>query len=602
MECTFVNKAVERFLGVNRESIIGLPCSTWKTEICNTPNCGITRLKNGYKETYFQQHGCEYHVLVSWLYNENEEVDGHVAVVHKDISVIDREKKKLEALANWYGSILDAVPFAISVTDTDMNMTFVNAAIEKYLGKPRREIIGKHCSVWGFGHCNTSACSIMRARRGLKQTCFSKEGRSYQVDVEMLGDAQGATAGYLALVQDITRLEDMAKQQAEAEAADSAKSAFLSTMSHDIRTPLNTIIGMSTIGKAASDIARKEYCFTKIEDASMHLLGVINAVLDMSKIEANRFELAPAAFHFEKMIQQAVDIVCFRLNEKRQKFTLRIDDAIPPILFADERRLAQVLVNLLGNAVKFTPEYGVVGLDARFSGEENGLYSIEIAVSDTGIGINAEQQKHLFRYFQQAEGATVRRYGGTGLGLAISKNIVEMMGGKIWLTSEPGRGSVFTFMIQARKASDEDHIPGAAQAPDRENPELAGRFAGRRILLAEDVELNREVLLTLLAPTLLEIDCAENGIQAVRKFSETPDTYDLILMDIQMPEMDGYEATRRIRALDVPKAGTVPIIAITASVFREDIERCLAAGMNGHIGKPLDFDDVLDKLHVFLPR
>jgi PAS domain S-box-containing protein len=603
MEWTFVNKAVEQFLNVKREDIMGEKCSRWAANICNTENCGITRLKNGYKETYFNQFGGEYHVLVSYLYNEKGEVDGHVEVVYEDTAVINREKKKFKELAHWYESILDSIPFLISVTDTDMNWTFVNAALENYLGEKRKDVVGKHCSYWGFNHCNTNDCSIVRLKRGLKQTFFTKGNISYQADVRTLMDLNGDIAGYTKLVQDITELEQMTKQQTEIESASRAKSAFLANMSHEIRTPLNAIIGMTTIGKSSASLERKDYCFTKIEDASTHLLGVINDILDMSKIEASKFELSPVEFNFEKMLQRVVGVINFRVDEKQQKFTVYIDNAVPQTIIADDQRLAQVIINLLGNAVKFTPEQGSISLDARFLGEEDGLCTIEIAISDTGIGISADQQKHLFSSFQQAEATTVRRYGGTGLGLAISRNIVEMMGGKITVKSDYGKGSVFTFTIQAKKGS---HINEAINdypekdTEEEETPDLTGLFAGRRILLAEDMEINREVVLALLEPTLLEIDCAENGIEAVRKFSEAPDKYDLIFMDVQMPEMDGYEATRRIRALDIPGAKTIPIVAMTANVFREDVEKCVAAGMNGHVGKPLDFDDVMKKLNFYL--
>jgi len=401
----------------------------------------------------------------------------------------------------------------------------------------------------------------------------------------------------LAVAHNITERKEMEER---ALSASRAKSAFLANMSHEIRTPLNAIIGMTAIGKSVANAERKDYCFTKIENASSHLLGVINDILDMSKIEADKFELSPVEFNFEKVLQSAVNIINFRVDEKQQEFTVHIDDAIPQTIVADDRRLVQVITNLLGNAVKFTPERGSVGLDARFLGEKDGLCTIEIAVSDTGIGISPEQQEHLYNSFQQAETSTVRRYGGTGLGLTISRNIIEMMGGKIWLKSTPGKGSVFTFTIQAKKGVQAHDIP---DTPPDSQQDIAGLFfPGRRILLVEDVEINREIVLTLLESTQLEIDCAENGADAVRKFSEAPDKYDLIFMDIQMPEMDGYEATRRIRAMDIPKAKSIPIIAMTANVFREDVERCIQTGMNAHVGKPLDFDNVLEQLKRFLAK
>jgi CheY-like chemotaxis protein len=303
------------------------------------------------------------------------------------------------------------------------------------------------------------------------------------------------------------------------------------------------------------------------------------------------------------MLQRAVDVVNFRADEKRQKLTVHIDDAIPKTLLADDQRLVQVIINILGNAVKFTPEHGSINLDARLLEEKDGFYRIELSVSDTGIGISAEQQKNLFKSFQQAEANTTRRFGGSGLGLVISRSIVEMMGGRIWVKSEPGNGSVFTFTIQAKKSSIVNDNQDEEPAPEKKKPDIAGLFAGRRVLMAEDVEINREIVQALLEPTQLKIDCAENGAEIVRMFTEAPEKYEIIFMDVQMPEMDGYEATRRIRAIEAERnVKQIPIIAMTANVFKEDIERCLNAGMNSHVGKPLNLDDVLEKLSFYLSK
>jgi PAS domain S-box-containing protein len=612
MEWTFVNKAVEQFLNVKREDILGKKCNNWGAHICNTENCGITRLKNGYKETYFQQFGGEYHVLVSHLYNEKGEADGYVEAVYEDTAVIAREKKKFEELAHWYQSILDAIPFFISVTDADMKWSFINTALENNLGVKRKDVMGKHCSYWGFNHCNTNDCSIERVKRGEKQTFFSNGNISYQADVRILNDLKGGIMGYIKLVQDITELEQITKQKAEAEASARAKSAFLANMSHEIRTPLNAIIGMTKIGKDSQELKQKDYALKRIEGASTHLLGVINDILDISKIEANKLELSFIEFNFEKMLQRVINVISIRMDEKRQKLTVTISENIPKIIFGDDQRLAQIIANLLVNAIKFTPEEGLIALDVRLAEEEDGLCTVQISVSDTGIGISAEQQKRLFNSFQQAESSITRKYGGTGLGLAISKRIVEMMGGTIWIESEPEKGSTFIFTVQVQRAADNqqefpdsmveatDEYTDTDKKQGKEAPtDIQGLFEGRRILLAEDVDINREIVMTLLEPTGLTIDCAENGSEAVRMFTDAPDRYDLIFMDIQMPEMDGYEATRRIRALDIPKAKTIPIIAMTANVFREDIEKCLKAGMDSHVGKPLDFEEVLDKLRSY---
>jgi signal transduction histidine kinase/DNA-binding response OmpR family regulator len=511
-----------------------------------------------------------------------------------------------------------------------------------------------------------------------------------------------------------------------AQIASRAKSEFLSNMSHEIRTPMNAIIGMTAIAKKTTETARKDRCLKKIEDASVHLLGIINDILDMSKIEANKLELAPAEFDFEKMLQKVINVIGFRVDEKDQDLLVHIDPGIPRFLIGDDLRLSQVLTNLLSNAVKFTPEHGSIRLESRLKKKEDRLCTLEFKVSDSGIGISEEQQAQLFYSFSQGDSSISRKFGGTGLGLVISRRIIEMMNGHIRIDSAPGKGATFFFTIEAGEgeakgltrsypgwktprvlAVDDDPdirnyfaeiaeqagffcdtAPGGGEAMDiiREkepydvyfidwkmpgmngielsalikkymkgkkaviimmsavdwnvvekdarnagvdrflskpifpsmiadclsecletrqiNPETgesaeADNFEGRRILLVEDVEINQEVVTALLEPVRLAFDCAKNGIEAVQFFEAAPDRYDLIFMDVHMPEMDGYEATRRIRALEKP-GKRVPIVAMTANVFREDIEKCLEAGMDAHVGKPIDMAEVLRVLRKFL--
>jgi signal transduction histidine kinase len=387
---------------------------------------------------------------------------------------------------------------------------------------------------------------------------------------------------------------EMAKDEALRQAA--AKTMFLSNMSHEMRTPMNAIIGMSVIGKSAPDLPRKDYALERINSASSYLLGIINDILDMAKIDAEKIELTPVNFTLEKAIQKIDDLIRPRMEEKKQHFSISLDPAISGALYADEQRLAQVIMNLLSNAVKFTAEGGNVGLNVRLVEEISGIYLMRFTVSDTGIGISQEQQAHLFKPFEQAESGTSRVYGGTGLGLSISKRLVELMGGEIEIESELGKGSAFSFALRIPRDSSETANGAAAEAPVT----IEGLFKGRRILLAEDIDINREIVLALLESTGLVIDCVENGEDAVRMFSEYREGYDAILMDIQMPVMDGVEASCRIRALPLPHAARVPIIAMTANVFRDDIEKYLSAGMSGHIGKPIDIDELLTKLKEFL--
>jgi len=416
----------------------------------------------------------------------------------------------------------------------------------------------------------------------------------------------GTIANAIMLDTYNTKLKDAVK---EITAASRAKSDFLSNMSHEMRTPMNAIINMTAIGRRAEDLERKNYTLDKIQDASVHLLGVINDILDMSKIEANKFELSPAEFVFDKMLQRVINVVNFRVEEKNQKLVVNIDRNIPKVLIGDDQRLSQVITNLLGNAVKFTPEDGSIKLDAELIAEKNEICTIQVSITDTGIGISEEQQQRLFQSFHQAETSTVRKYGGTGLGLSICKSIVEMMNGKIWVESEPGKGSTFSFMVQVKHGDEEKQYLDEMKEKHQKDTDKSKKdndFSGRRILLAEDVEINREIVLSLLDLTHLEIDCAENGKQAVEMFCEEPGRYEMIFMDVQMPEMDGYEATRRIRQFESmlePSSRSydhIPIIAMTANVFREDIENCIEAGMDDHLGKPLDYDMLMEKLCSYL--
>jgi len=530
--------------------------------------------------------------------------------------------------------------------------------------------------------------------------------------------------------------EVLQRQAAEEEAqkASHAKTEFLSRMSHEMRTPLNAIIGMLNMAMDTNDTKKIQNCLDKASRASKHLLNLINDILDMSKIEADKFELTCDDFDFEKMLINIINVVNFRAEAKYQNFLVKLNRDVPFDVYGDELRLSQVITNLLTNAVKFTPEYGNVILSVEKAEETGDDITLKMVVSDSGIGISGEQQKRLFSSFEQADNSISHKYGGTGLGLAISKRIVELMGGNIWIESELDKGAKFYFTVKLKKgreiihdelrvninvdnvrilavddseemrvyfslvmqsfnlpcdvasggrealeliknnkdnpynvifvdwlmpemngieltreikaisendpaiillsASDWNSIESDAIAagvkqfvpkplfpsmlvdaineclgaesarsttgPTKETIEDNYNFSNYTILAAEDNEINREILAAILDKTGAAVDFAENGKIAVSMFNVNPDKYNLILMDVQMPEMNGYEATRAIRSLDLPHSKDVPVIAMTANVFREDIENCISAGMNDHVGKPIEPESLYKKIKKYI--
>jgi len=385
------------------------------------------------------------------------------------------------------------------------------------------------------------------------------------------------------------------KAEQEAQNASRAKGDFLSHMSHEIRSPLNAVIGMINIVTEKDDIQTIKLYLEKAGNAAKQVLGVINDILDISKIEANKFELSGGEFNFFKMMTNIVDVISFRAQEKHHNIAVNMDPDIPPFIIGDELRLAQVITNLLANAVKFTPENGKIELNAQKLEEKDGEVSIRIEVADSGIGISPVHQKKLFTSYSQADNNIAQKYGGTGLGLVISKQIVELMHGTIWIESELKKGSKFIFTIKVKKGTGE-----ADNASKDEQVTTDYNFKGHTILVAEDIEINREVLAMFLEKTGVSIEFAENGKIIIDMFKSNPDKYSLILMDIHMPETDGHEATKIIRSHAGKKAKQIPIIAMTADVFKEDIDKCLASGMNDHIAKPIVPEIVFAKLRQYL--
>ena len=643
----------------------------------------------------------------------------------------------IERQIHMLSSIVENSPQCITYLDRDGHFLYANPATEDVFGYTQEELLENGLSLLYEGEL------LQQIYTEILPTALEQGSAEFELPMRCKnGDVLIVRASTFTMENqqnlavigtDLTKSHQLEQQLIaaveQAEQSNKAKSEFLSRMSHEMRTPMNAIIGMAHIAQSSGDPLKKEYCLNKIDQASLHLLGVINDILDMSKIESGKFELSPDFFNLDQMVSGVLNVINFRVDEKQQKLILDLDPSLTPNLYGDEQRLAQVLTNLLANAVKFTPEDGRIILSVKNHAETDDNISLAFTVKDNGIGISEEKQANLFRSFEQADGTIARRFGGTGLGLAISQNIVHLMNSVITVTSKEGEGAAFSFTVDfvkdktatqnaAKLVSDLgtlrllavddsryiceyfshvmnqmgvscDVAISATQAldlirlsdapydmifidwmmPDMNGIELTQAirrqdaaqpviimisatewndihveandagvngfipkplfqsallaaihdhlgtakpdgpvsadgatpdFSGKRALLAEDMEINREIVLTVLADTNLLIDCAEDGRQAVEIFSANPDAYDIIFMDMHMPDVDGLEATRQIRALPMPSAKSVPIVAMTANVFREDVERCIAAGMNDHIGKPIDFSELFLKLRKFM--
>ena len=380
------------------------------------------------------------------------------------------------------------------------------------------------------------------------------------------------------------RTQAMQGAMLRAEAGTRMKSEFLANMSHEIRTPMNAIIGMSRLALMAEPDPKQRNYLGKILGASEHLLGVINDILDLSKIEAGKLALESVPFELDELLAQLDSMTGLPTGAKGIELVFRVGPGVPNRLRGDPLRLGQVLLNLTGNAVKFTERGEIVVSVDLCRLDEHGV-TLRFAVSDTGIGMNADQLARLFQSFNQADGSTTRKYGGTGLGLSISKQLVELMQGSISVSSIPGAGSRFSFELPLGLAGDAQCPAPLSSTATPARPALP-RLDGARILLAEDNANNREVALDFMAAARIRVDVAHNGREAVRMAAAGD--YDLVLMDIQMPELDGLDATRDIRA--IAGLSELPVVAMTAHASPEDRARSLAAGMNDHVNKPIDPD------------
>jgi len=442
---------------------------------------------------------------------------------------------------------------------------------------------------------------------------LARDGRKVAVSltVSPLRDAAGNVVGVSKIARDISDRKDTEdalrganealrnaneaalQLRVEAENANRAKTEFLAVMSHEIRTPLNSIKGFVDLLTNSTELTPQQRRYVHLVEASnAALLRIVDDILDFSKVEAGRMDLELRPFSLWSLIQDTVAIVAPAVSEKNVKLTVTIEPDVPEWITGDYGRLRQVLLNLLNNAVRFTEE-GSINVEVRPRIAAGGRERIFFSVTDTGVGVPAEHQRRLFKPFSQADSSVSRRHGGTGLGLAICKRLVELMDGEIGIVSEVGQGSTFWFTASLPGASE----PAREPASERVHDHIGGRKA--RILVVDDIETNLEIVEAYLRDSGYRVDCVSSGLEAIQLLGSAH--FDLILMDVQMPVMNGVTTTQRIRALPAP-IGDIPIIAMTANVLPQQVRSFLEAGMNDHVGKPIERAKLYNNVRRWLPR
>lgn len=626
--CTFCNSASLRLLGYGKpDDLIGknmhrtIHHSRPDGTDCPEEECPIFNgfhIREGVHidgETLWRADGSRFSAeLWSFPQYRDGEMVGAV-ITFLDITRRTQVQEKLLKLSR----AVENSPASVVITDSTGFIEYVNPKFTEITGYVPHEAIGRNPRILKAGVQSREFYrelweTILSGREWHGEFCnLKKDGSMYweHASISPIRDERETITHFVAVKEDITERKRVAEELERArEAADSAsrfKSEFLANTSHEIRTPLNAIIGFSALLINTDLSPRQRDFLCKINNAGEVLLRVINDILDFSKVEAGKLEMELARFRLDETLANVLSLLQQKAAEKMLLVHLNLPPDIPNRLVGDPFRLGQVLINLVGNAIKFT-EKGSITITVTRLETAAAKVCLQFSVLDTGIGLSAEHLAKLFHPFTQADGSTTRKFGGSGLGLSISKRLVELMGGSIWAESELTVGSGFNFTAWFSIGSSQD--VGHLQSEERGNPlcdyptaysgtsESTPDFSKARILLVEDNEINRQLAVELLKPAGAHVEVAVDGAEAIKRVTDSHESFDLVLMDIQMPDIDGYEATRCIRS--DARFAKLPIIAMTAHAMQEEREKIMAAGMNDHITKPVNSRDMYRTMALYL--
>lgn len=555
--------------------------------------------------------------LVERLQKRTRELQEANQRLQKEIAERHQAHQDLKESEQRFRDFVEGTEDLVVQMDAEGILRYLSPSAEKIVGLKPEECVGR--SALDFVRPEDRPRGKQTIRDWVKQRrrsgsmelrLMSRDGqvRDMLWSVNIHYDHQGQVKVINTIARDITELKAVGRelQQAKeaAEAASKAKSEFLANMSHEIRTPMNAILGMTDLA-LETELNEEQRDFLKtVRQAGRSLLSLLNEILDLSKIESGHLDLSEELFSPQVLVDHTIRTMSAEARRKGLSLDYHVDSRIPEFLLGDSQRLGQVLMNLVENAIKFTQAGGVVVNVVR-ENEEQGKVVLHFSVADTGIGIDPDKQELIFESFTQADGSTTRRFGGTGLGTTISKHLVEMMGGGIWVESQPGQGSTFHFRIPFKKVQfphlQEPAPPSPSQGPDAGDGQQAEAVPGRplKILVAEDNAVNQKLILALLERQGHRVALVSDGRQAVEAVKREP--FELVLMDVEMPVMSGVEATAAIREYEEEHGGHLPIVAMTAHALKGDRERFLAAGMDAYLSKPIEITILVSVIRQVLP-